>query len=345
MTAILAKDLRRTLRSGFFLMVGIVTPLALSFVLSLVFGGAQSGNLGIPVGFVAGDRGLDALAASLARDGVIERHRVARGTDPAAADLTAVVTPGASIEIVAASDRPTSAGIVRSIVTDYARGVDRERIAARAGIAGGGGPVELVAGEQRPQLDSTTAVTAAMASLFVFIIALVGVSGILEERKTGTLARLLAAPVPRWSVLAAKTLVSLVVSLVAVSVLIAASTLLMDADWGAVSGLVGLVLGLALAATGLTLLIAGFARSIDAAAAIQSTVAIALALLGGAMMPLPEGPVIDALSALSPHHWFLDGLDALAGGSSALPDAAVLVLFAAVLGVPGAVLTMRRLTP
>jgi hypothetical protein len=119
----------------------------------------------------------------------------------------------------------------------------------------------------------------------------------------------------------------------------------MGADWGSPIGLVPLVLAVALAATGLTLLIAGFATTIDAAAGIQSTVAVALALLGGAMVPLPDGGVTGALSSLSPHYWFLDGLESVAAGGDALGASAVLLAFAVVLGVPGTLLTLRRLTP
>lgn len=354
MQAILAKDLRAALRSGFFLTIGIATPLALAFVLSLVFGNVSSGSLGISVGVVSGDRGFDAFTARLDEDGVIDRAVLRPGTDPARAiendDLAAVVIPGADrIEVVASPDRPTSAGIVRSIVTEYARGQDLTRIAQRAGASGAtSGPVEIVAGERRGRLDATTTMTAAMVTLFVFIIALLGVSGILEERQHGTLARLLASPIRRGSILAAKTVVSFVLSVVAVTVLVVASTVLMDADWGNPAGLAALIVAVALAATGLTLLVAGFAKTIDSAAGIQSTAAVALALLGGAMIPVPDDGIVGALSSLSPHHWFLEGLESVSGGAAwteALPATGVLLAFAVVLGVPGTVLMLRRLTP
>lgn len=378
--AIFGKDLRRTVRSGFFLTLGVATPLILAYVFSLVFGGATSGRLEIPVGLIERESEAPLVAFNQMLDGldeagVIVLERLEGDREPAEAaeseDLAAVIVASsgddpsggrsdrspASLEIVSDPDSAVSAGIVGAIVNNFSRSRDRQRIAeaaaSRLGVpapepSADDGPVALIEGAEEDQIDGMALMTASMAVLFVFIIALLGVSGILHERQSGTLTRLLAAPIRRESILGAKTLVSFALSMVAITVLIVASSLLMGADWGAPTGLAVLVVSISLAATAVTLLIAGFAKTMDAAAGIQSTAAIILALLGGVMIPLPDEGVIGALSQLSPHHWFLEGLRDLAGSAAwtaVLPDAAALLAFALLLGVPGAILTLRRIVP
>lgn len=366
--AICGKDLRRTLRSGFFLTLGIATPLILAYVFSLVFGGASTGRLEIPVGLIerqerAADASFNELLEGLEEAGVIVLERLEPGREAAPAieaeDLAAVirVESPASFEVIADPDSPASAGIVGAIVGNYGRAVDRSMIAAAAaadlGVSapssqGDNEPVTAAAGAAGEQVDPMALMTASMAVLFVFIIALLGVSSILEERQSGTLTRLLAAPIRRESILGAKTVVSFALSLVATTVLIVASTVLMGADWGAPAGLALLVATVSLAATAVTLLVAGFAKSMDAAAGLQSTVAIILALLGGAMFPLPDEGFLATLGKVSPHHWFLQGLRDLGGDAAwtaALPDAGVLLAFAVLVGVPGAILSLRKIVP
>ena len=53
---------------------------------------------------------------------------------------------------------------------------------------------------------------AAMAILFVFLAAQFGIVSIHAERRTKTLARMLAAPLPWWSIVAGKVIVSMVLA-------------------------------------------------------------------------------------------------------------------------------------
>ena len=58
------------------------------------------------------------------------------------------------------------------------------------------------------QLDATTYFSAGMAVFFLFFTVQFGVIGLLEEQRDGTMARLLAAPIRRTSVITAKALLS-----------------------------------------------------------------------------------------------------------------------------------------
>ncbi|MPY91508.1 MAG: ABC transporter permease subunit [Acidimicrobiia bacterium] len=374
---ILVKDLRRNLRNGFFLVMGIITPLVLAFVFNLVFGGVTSGRLDVPVGYLDEDRSeasarLGDLLDGLDDEGLLEVTRLERGTDPAEAlgdrDLTAVVEVPAGfgaaaggaeppvIGVVGEDDAPTSVGIVRAVVEGFARESDRERIGAAAAAALDVAPpppatrpaVALVDRDAEERLDAGAQIAAAMASLFLFIISLLGVNSLLDERRDGTLARLLAAPIPRSSVIVAKILVSVVLGVASVMVLVLAMALVLGADWGAPLGVVALVVALSVTAAALTLLVAGSARTPEAAASLQSSLAVVLAVLGGGLVPLPDGGLVGLLSRLTPHRWFYEGLRSLAGDApwtAALPAVAALAGFTLVLGAPGLVLARRRLAP
>src|SRR5947199_8738076 len=58
------------------------------------------------------------------------------------------------------------------------------------------------------QLDDKSFFAAGMAVFFLFFTVQFGVTSLLEERNDGTLARLLAAPVPRAAVIGGKLLTS-----------------------------------------------------------------------------------------------------------------------------------------
>ncbi len=374
---VMAKDLRRNLRNGFFVTMGIITPLALALVFNLVFGGTESGRLEIPVGWVDEDRSeasaeLEGLLAQLDGDGLVVLDRLQPGTDPPAAladeDLRAVVVApdgfGAAaagrsghepeLEVAADPDAPTSAGIVRAVVDQFAQGADRARIGAVAAASLGldapattaDPAVTLIDREADSRLDATAGIAAAMASLFLFLTALLGVTSILDERRDGTLARLLASPIPRSSVVVAKVLVSVILGVTSTMTLVVVMGLLLGADFGAPLGVVALVVAFSVTAAAFTLLVAGSARPAEPAQNVQSSMAVGLAALGGGLIPLPGPGLFDVLSRLTPHHWFLEGLRALGGGASwtaALPAVGVLLVFAVVLGGPGAVLAQRRL--
>src|SRR5690606_24012813 len=79
------------------------------------------------------------------------------------------------------------------------------------------------------QLDLITYMAAGMAVFFVFFIVQMGVAGLLDEEKDGTMARLMAAPIARRSIIGGKVLASVCVGVLSLLVLWGASTLLMGA--------------------------------------------------------------------------------------------------------------------
>ena len=185
------------------------------------------------------------------------------------------------------------------------------------------------------QLDATTYLAAGMAVFFLFFTVQFGVSSLLEERNDGTLVRLLAAPIPRSSILAGKMLTSFVLGCISMSVLAIASTLLFGADWGNPTGVAVLIVCGVLAAMGIMALVATMAKTAEQAGNWQAIIAVVLGLLGGTFFAISQAPpVLAKLSLITPQAWFMRGLGDLHGGGLpvvALPALAMLA-FAAVTG-------------
>jgi ABC-2 type transport system permease protein len=175
-----------------------------------------------------------------------------------------------------------------------------------------------------------------MAVFFLFFTVQFGVSSLLDEKAGATLGRLLAAPIPRTSVLVAKLVTSLVLGVASLAVLVVATTVLLGADWGDPLGVALLVVAGVLAATGVTALVASVARTTEQAGNWTAIIAVVLGLLGGAFFQVSQaGSAMATLSLVTPHAWFLRGLGDLAGGGgpvAVLPAVGALLAFAAVTG-------------
>ena len=191
-------------------------------------------------------------------------------------------------------------------------------------------PITISAGETVDRVASSkTFYGASMAVLFVFFAAQFGVLGLLAERRNGTLARMLAAPIAPATILLGKVIVSLVVASISMAVIVVATTLLLGADWGDPLAVAALVISTALAATGIATLIVGFARTEEQAGNFIAVVAMTLAVFGGSFFRMSQAPEgLAALSVLTPHAWFLRGINDLAangGIAEVAPSLAVLV--------------------
>ena len=353
-------------------MLAVIVPLVLAFIFDMVFGGAATPSR-FKYGVVDRDGGElarifeDDVLGEMQRDGVMELSSIAtadrarRAVTDGDLDAVFVIPPGFSeaphgtaatyIEILGNVDSPTATDVAASIAGSFGSELDAVRLSMAALAATSGqelsdaeaeaaasvpAPIRLEdMSTQDKQLDTPTFFAAGMAVFFLFFTVQFGVSSLLEERNHGTMARLLAAPIPRGSILVAKLGGSLVLGVVSMSVLVVASTALMGAEWGNPIGVALLVLSGVLAATAITSVIASVATSTEQAGNWQAVVSVVLGLLGGAFFPLSQaGGFVADLSLLTPHAWFMRGLGDLAGGgiAAALPSVAAISLFAAVVG-------------
>ncbi|MFP4512282.1 MAG: ABC transporter permease [Acidimicrobiales bacterium] len=198
-------------------------------------------------------------------------------------------------------------------------------------------------------LDLDTTMVAGMAIFFAFFVAGTAVTGILEERESGTLPRLLISPASRAAILFGKALATIIVGVVALVALVIASTLIMGADWGPPAGVLPLIVAGVLAATGIMSLVGGLARNAEQAGNLQAIVAVTMAMLGGAFgLAAPEQDSLwGRVALLTPVRWFLRGLDDLAAGGPAdvVPATVALLVMAVVTGSAAAALAPKVLRP
>ncbi len=291
------------------------------------------------------------------------------------ADAAFIVPPGftmaisagqaVTLEVVGARDAGLGTEVARALAQRFGDGVVTVQLSiatarelARAAAAPGATPdpaldgrVLAAASAAAPpvrlvddttdlrQLSLATYFSASMAILFLFFSAQTGLVSLFEERRRGTLGRILAGPVRPWTVLAGKTLGSFVQAAAAMTVLVVATTLLIGAAWGPPGGVALIVAGAITAAIGISALVISFAPTVDAAGAASSAVAITLAILGGSFSPSAQAPeVMATVALLTPHGWFLRGLGEMQGGGSvvdALPAAGVLLAMGLATGAVG----------
>jgi ABC-2 type transport system permease protein len=271
----------------------------------------------------------------------------------------------ATIEVIGNADARIAAQVARSIAEAFAGELNSVRLSVATAVATGSesGPVELArqaasipapvtvedVSAARKELDSDTFYAAGMAVFFLFFTVQFGVASLLDERREGTLARLVAAPISRLSILGGKLLVSYALGVVATLVLIVTTSLLLGADWGNPLGVVLLTLVGVLAATSVMALVATVTRTPEQAGYAGSVVALVLGMLGGSFFPISQvGGAISTLSLLTPHAWFLRGLADLTGGAGVgdiLPAAGAILTFAAVTGAIAVARLERAVQP
>ena len=380
---ICAKDLRARLRDRSAVLIGVVVPLGLAFIFNSIFSGVSGASDVTSLGVVNADHGAvsqqftSQVLPAVGRSGLIALHPeatvaqaralAAKGTLAAVivipAGFSARVQAGrpASMQVIGNVDAPISTEVARSIAESFAADLTGSgcrsppwppgprrcrprrpgaRRPGRRGRRAGGGPRRVRADEgTRPEAYYA----AGMAVFFLFFTVQFGVTSLLEERNDGTLARLLAAPISRASILGGKLLTSFLLGVISMTVLAVATTLLFGASWGNPLGVAVLVVAAILAATGIMALVATLARNAEQAANWQSVVAVVLGLVGGTFFPVSQAPgVLSRLTFVAPQAWFLRGLGDLRGGSisAVWVPALAMLIFAVVTGG----LAMTRLT-
>jgi ABC-2 type transport system permease protein len=360
---IAGKDLLQRARDRSAFLVALVLPLALASIFGLILHDVAGGRTTFHYALVDADRGAAARAfedralAPLQRDGLLdvrragsiaEGRRLADRSTVAAtfvipAGFTAAVEGGrpARIDVLGDVDAPIGSLVAESIARAYSSNVDAVHVAtAVTGSTRPVAPRQAIAiadvSTKSKELDATTFYAAGMAVFFLFFTVQFGISSLFDERRDGTLARLLAAPVRRGAIVAGKLVTSVVVGTVSMVVLAVATAVLLGAHWGNPVGVLLLIVAGVFAATAVMALVASLARTPDQAQSWQSMVALVLGMLGGSFFPIAQaGGVLAALSLASPHGWFLRGLQELSGGSgpgAALGPAAALLAFAAACG-------------
>ncbi len=384
---IIVRDLRARAKDRSAIVIAFIAPLALMLVFSATISGSESQTWHVgylsssqptPMDSVLSQAILPAVGA----DGSVEITRFtdeesaddalsagdvgalittrvgARGSvgdvvvrRRSADDVTGSVADGIARAAVSAVNAVTSAtGAVVRI-----RGLDAADAQEVGAIVAGqmvreaqGGISQIAEGSSAGGISARTQMAVGMATFFLFFAVQFGLLGLLQERREGTLARVLTA-VPAQHVLIAKLAVSFVLGLLSMSVLLIAAQVFLGAELGAAMGVAVLVLCGVAAATATTALVVGLVSTPEQAAVAQSMVALVLGIVGGSFFSMARsGDVGQIATALTPHHWFLEGMIRLSEGSgwtAVVVPSLVLLAFACVVGVPGVILARRRVVP
>ena len=372
-------DLRQRVRDRSVLIFGIVVPVALMFVMNLVFGDTDEMELGavtvaasvapddelgqVLLGTLTQIEGFDVTVEQVAADDV--RPRAESGDAqlgiviPAGFGEAVTQGEGVTVDMVEGD----GAGLETDVLVSVVRGVTEQMTAgtAAAGAAAEAGlpPEQLgTIAEQvaaappvittvegttaTEQLDASASLVAGQAGLFLLFTVGFGVLALINEREQGTLARLRSMPMRPGLIVAAKALAGYVLGVAATLVLLLAGTLLFDVDFGNPLVVLVLVLCVVAAATSLTFVVVRVARTAEQAGVAQSIIAVVLGIAGGAFFPVTATGAAAGILDLNPVAAFTRALGVSAGGGG-LGDVTGPVL--AMLGFAAVLAVVSRLVP
>ncbi len=292
------------------------------------------------------------------------------------------------LEVYGDSARPISAGIIRSIAEGFTNqfmtgqvtvAATIETLVARAQEDSAFGLAFLAAstsGEFQPdfacaftggfntlnveqqtiggeevQFSPLIFIGAAQAIFFALFTAMGGAGDILEERRNGTLQRLIVTPTPRSHILAGKALGTFGMVLVQLVFLFIAFTLIASLLEGRIQfiwgtdwvGVAALVLASALGVTGIGMMVAALSKTNEQANIIGGVVSMFMGVLGGAFFSVSAIPILEPLTRLSVVRWGSEGFTKLATGEGdVLVNVVFLLLIGAVTFVAGLWIFNRR---
>jgi ABC-2 type transport system permease protein len=407
------KDLTLAFRDKAALIFMLAAPFALTLGMGLVTG-RFSGNTGstgvgdIPILIIDQDDGLlgQTLVEVLQSDELSDLLEPSLGDDLAAGQaaidadeiaaviviptgFTASIIPAegqsepadpVQLELYSNPTRPTSVGVVRTILDGFIAQVEVNRVstevilsqliatgrlqpqdaaafagtlAAENAAAGGTAPAitlnSLTGTGEEVQFDILAIMAPGMALMFLMFTASNGGRSLLVERNHGTLPRLLVSPTGTAQVLAGKTIGIFLTGVAQMLILILASTALFQVQWGNMAGVLLLVLAAVFGAVGWGLFITAIARTPGQVAAVGSALMLTFGILGGTFISTNNMPDwYRWLTRITPNAWGVDGFTTLALGGRLVditePILALLVMGLVLFGVAMLLFNRRGLT-
>ena len=294
-----------------------------------------------------------------------------------------------ALEVYASPATPTSGAIIRSISESIVNGIATGNITVQATIetmiaraqsdptfglafAAAGSSFQpdfapAFAGSSRPisiqqQTVSGQAATfsplvvfgSAQAIFFMLFTAMGSATSLLEEKRDGTLQRLIASPTPRMVILLGKLLGTLLICIVQVTILILALTIVgsilsgeIQFIWG--NNLLGLglvIVAVALAAAGLGTVVAALVRTPEQGNIIGGVISLVMGVFGGAFFNTAIFPdFLKSISNLTITYWGTDAFTKLAQNQTDIgTNLTVLFVMGIVLFVAGLTIFNRRLS-
>ncbi len=374
------KDFRLIFRDPSALLLMLLAPFVLTLGLGAVSGrfsgGTSSGISDIPVILVNDDDGelgaglitvfqseeLKDLVAPEEMDD-LEAAKAVVDEDQSAAVIhvpegfTDSIIPGeesdlagdvVQIEFYANPTRPTSSGVLRSILDQFVNQVEIGRISSEIiigqliseglisteqissvgmsigkemAMAEDGAPlVEInnetaAESEENIQFDVLAYMAPGMAVMFLMFTVTDGGRSLLIEARNGTLSRLLVAPTYPGYVLGGKAFGIFLKGFAQLLILILGTSLLFNLQWGDGWWVLLLILTAAFAATGWGMLFAAILKTPGQIAVTGSAVMLLFGILGGSFFDMNMLPGwVTVLNKITPNAWAIDGFYVLSTG-------------------------------
>ena len=271
------------------------------------------------------------------------------------------------IEVYTNPSRPTSAGIVKSIVDEFLSRIEEGRTSGMTSFvqlmsSGLLNPQNIesevsglfqnvdqsesnaitlknnIEGADAVEFDLLSYFAPGMALMFLMYTVSYGGRSILAERAQGTLPRMMISPTQTFQVLGGKVLGIFFMGVAQVGILILASTLFFQVKWGDALGIFVLILAAVFGASGWGMLITAFARTPAQVGSTGSAIMLIFGIMGGSFISLDQfPPFMQTISKITPNAWGLDGFTTLALGGTlknlAEPITALLIMGTVLFGI------------
>lgn len=172
--------------------------------------------------------------------------------------------------------------------------------------------------------------------LFVFLTALAGSSALILTRQLGISRRMLSTPTSIGSIVFGESLGRFATALLQGVYIMVLSLIIFGVNWGDPLGATLVLVLLSAVGAGAGMLMGAVFSNDQQASGIGVILALGLAALGGAMLPIELfSPTMRQVAHITPHAWALDGFAELVrrGGTTfdILPELGVLALYAVAL--------------
>ena len=258
------------------------------------------------------------------------------------------------VRVVRDADQPITGEVATSIADAVAARLDVTNLAvALAAASVGQAPTgdrlaQLVNRARSIELPVTVRETApadddvslasyfgpSMAIVFLFVTVGFAAQSLLVERRSGTLARLRAAPTSVSAIVGAKTVSMFVLGLASMLTLWLATSAVFGAPWGDPAAVLVLCVATVFSIAGLSTLVTSLVRTEAQAEGYTSMLTFTLAILGGNFVT--PGALPDALrrlALLTPNGWALRAFTELSSGGGGLGDIVPTLAVLATIGV------------
>ena len=359
---IAANGLRRSLRDRSILIQAVVAPILIAIVVGAAFGTGFSLNVTVGIKDADGSDISQQIAQGLTGAGGDGIAFSSVDTDPDAAldsgayDAVIVLPAGLSeavlsgeparLDVVGEATDPLAQSVAESVAAGVAANLQTARVTAvaatSAGVADPGAaitravtaapPLTVEQGEVTGTFSVMAYFAPGVAMLFLFFIIGNGARSIIEERREGTLPRILAGPVTPAAVLLGKTVGVLIVGIVSMTLVWLVTWLGFGAYWGDPIGVFLVIVSAVVAIAGISLLITGLARTENQADALTTIIALLFAVAGGTFFYGASG-VLSNLRLFTPNGQALAAFVNLAAAKADVIEVLPQVLLLSGIGV------------